>query len=52
LIGCFACTQDLTGQDIILVDDVATTGATLNECAKALKAGGARSVWGLVIARG
>lgn len=37
---------------IILVDDVMTTGTTLNECAKVLKVAGAKEVWGLVIARG
>jgi competence protein ComFC len=34
-----------------VVDDVATTGATLNACAKALKASGAICVYGLTIAR-
>jgi len=38
-------------QSIILIDDVATSGATLNACATALKQAGARSVWGLTIAR-
>jgi len=36
---------------IIIIDDVVTTGATLNECAKVLKRHGAEKVWGLVIAR-
>jgi len=34
------------------VDDVITTGSTLNECAKVLKENGAGEVWGLVVARG
>jgi len=37
---------------IILVDDVATTGATLIEAAKILKKSGANEVWGLVVAKG
>ena len=43
---------DIKGKTIIIVDDVTTTGATLNECAKVLKAAGAKEVWGLVVARG
>lgn len=43
---------DLKKRSIILVDDVVTTGATLNECAKVLKANGAGEVWGLVVAKG
>lgn len=35
---------------IIIVDDVMTTGATLNECARALKSSGARSVTAFVVA--
>ena len=38
------------GRQIILVDDVATTGSTLNECAGALKDAGAASVWCLTLA--
>ena len=41
----------LSGHDIILVDDVFTTGATLEECAKVLKAAGAKSVNILTVAR-
>jgi predicted amidophosphoribosyltransferase len=36
---------------VVLVDDVATTGSTLSAGAAALKAAGAASVWGLVLAR-
>lgn len=38
-------------QNIALVDDVATSGATLAEAAKVLKHHGARQVWGIVLAR-
>ncbi len=42
----------IAGREILLIDDVCTTGATLNECAKVLKANGASKVVALVIARG
>jgi ComF family protein len=42
---------DLKGKTVILVDDVATTGSTLNECAKVLKKGGCEKVFCLVLAR-
>ena len=47
----FKCRKDISGQSIILVDDVCTTGSTLNACAMALKEGGAGSIWGLALAR-
>lgn len=47
----FACHQGLEGRQILLIDDVCTTGATLDACATALKSAGADSVWGLTVAR-
>lgn len=38
------------GQNVCLVDDIKTTGATLNECAKTLKQAGASKVFALVLA--
>ena len=52
LEGAFVCRQDLTGARVLLVDDVATTGTTLNQAAKALKAAGAKEVRGVVFGRG
>lgn len=48
----FACQgEELKEKNVILIDDVCTSGATLEACAVALKAGGAISVWGLTLAR-
>lgn len=42
---------ELGGRRVVLVDDVATSGATLSECAAALRQAGAASVVGLTFAR-
>ncbi len=39
------------GQTVLVVDDVSTTGATLNSCAESLIRGGAKAVYALTIAR-
>ncbi|KKS13197.1 MAG: hypothetical protein UU70_C0021G0008, partial [Candidatus Yanofskybacteria bacterium GW2011_GWA1_41_6] len=52
--GLYKCKKPEVFKDrhVILVDDVCTTGATLNECARVLKDAGAVSVIALAIARG
>jgi len=47
----YACSGRLDGAHIAVVDDVLTTGSTLHGMAQALKAAGAATVWGLVLAR-
>jgi ComF family protein len=50
--GAFAVRwgHQFAGRNICLVDDIKTTGATLNECAKTLKEAGASKVFALVLA--
>ena len=50
--GAFeANSSNLCGKSILLIDDVVTTGSTLNSCANALKKAGARNIYGLTPAR-
>ena len=49
--GAFRASAGLRGLRVLLVDDVVTTGATLRECARTLKAAGVRSVHAAAAAR-
>ena len=50
--GAFAVIDDvkIAGKNILLVDDIFTTGATMDECARILSKAGASSVFGLTLA--
>ncbi|MFB0526380.1 MAG: ComF family protein [bacterium] len=59
LFGAFEISQSgkgdiptIAGKTVLLLDDLATTGATLDECAKVLKGVGVSEVYGLVLAHG
>jgi predicted amidophosphoribosyltransferase len=49
--GAFVARGDLASRHVVVVDDVMTTGATLDEVAAALKRAGAARVTNLVVAR-
>lgn len=53
LFNAFSCVDPelVIGKEVLLVDDVMTTGTTLNECAKVLRSAGAKKVFGIVLAR-
>jgi ComF family protein len=52
VLGVFTCLgEELRKKKVLLIDDVTTSGATLNACALTLKTAGAMSVWGLTLAR-
>ena len=50
LSGAYKCIADVRGKRVLVIDDIKTTGATFNECGKALKKGGATSVITLAVA--
>lgn len=51
--GIFTCanSETVNNQQVILIDDISTTGSTLDDCARALKSAGAKEVIGFVLAR-
>jgi ComF family protein len=50
--GAFAVRgRGIKGKRVVVIDDVCTSGATLDACALALKRAGATSVWGLTLAK-
>lgn len=54
VVGAFSCTSSerVIGRSILLVDDVFTTGATLNEAARTLRMSGAQRICALTFAHG
>ena len=47
------CTKvEVKNMNVLLIDDIFTSGATLNECTRVLKKAGAKKVWGFTLAHG
>ncbi len=51
LRGAFRVTGDVRGREVLLVDDLLTSGATARECARVLRAAGAAKVWVATVGR-
>lgn len=51
IAGAFSAKKFIPGATVAVIDDVFTTGATLEECARVLKQAGAKEVWGITLAR-
>lgn len=49
--GVFYTLSGRVASRVLVADDVVTTGATLNECARVLRVAGVSKVWGLALAR-
>lgn len=53
LKNTFALNQKILHlESVLIIDDVTTTGTTLNECAQILKQAGVKKIYGLVVAHG
>lgn len=48
---CYRVTAHISGCNVILIDDVVTTGATMSECVGALRLAGAKTITGMALAR-
>ena len=51
LAGAFQAARKLAGSEVLLIDDIFTSGATARECAKVLVRAGASKVWVATVAR-
>ena len=51
LRGAFHVTGDVRGREVLLIDDILTSGATARECARVLMRAGATKVWVATLAR-
>jgi predicted amidophosphoribosyltransferase len=49
--GAFSASEAVRGQDVVVIDDVLTSGATAREAVRALKSSGAARVFVLTVAR-
>lgn len=49
--GVFYAEKDISGKNVILIDDVVTTSATVSECSKVLKQKGARKITVITLAK-
>ena len=51
LSGAFRVRSDVRGREVLLIDDILTSGATARECARVLMRAGAAKVWVATLAR-
>lgn len=50
--NAFQCTYSLNSKVILIIDDIYTTGSTINECARVLKKAGAQDIYSAVVCIG